>query len=321
MMRPLVLKLLRDVRVSLLVVVLLLLGFQCLWAKVTARIVGELLPLLIGMAAAQRIPAVEVWKTIFEGPGQIMRTLMGGENIQLDNAMDFLSIGYIHPLMQTVFCIWAVGRAAGALAGELDRGTMELLLAQPIPRRSVVLAHLCVDALTIPVLCLALWAGTWLGTTLVWPIEVPTNQPLPFRVEVDPATLEVHPAVFGPALWNVGALLFAVSGYTMWLSACGRLRWRVLGTAVIITLVQFLVNVIGQLWDAMAWLRPFTVFFYYQPQQIALSGRWSVDLGTVWNGGAPLVAVNVLAVLFGVGAVGYVLALWTFCRRDLPAPL
>jgi ABC-2 type transport system permease protein len=319
MMGPLVRKLLRDVRISLLVVVLLLVGFQCLWAKVTARISGELVPLLLGLAAAQKIPAFEVQKTLFEGPGQIMRTLMGGENIQLDNAMDFLSVGYIHPLMQTLFCIWAIGRAAGALAGELDRGTMELLLAQPIPRRSVVFAHLCVDGLTIPLLCLALWAGTWLGTALVWPINVPTNQP--FLVSVTPESLEVYPAAFGPALWNVAALLFAVSGYTMWMSACGRFRWRVLGTAVIVTLVQFLVNVIGQLWDVMAWLRPFTVFYYYQPQQIALAGRWSVDLGTVWNGGAPLLAVNVLVVLFGVGAVGYALALWTFCRRDLPAPL
>ena len=67
----------------------------------------------------------------FQGPGKILRTLMGGERIQLDNAMDMLSIGYVHPLMQTIFCIWAIGRAAGAIAGEMDRGTMELLLAQP----------------------------------------------------------------------------------------------------------------------------------------------------------------------------------------------
>src|SRR5260221_3699560 len=48
--------------------------------------------------------------------------------INLDHAMDMLSIGYVHPLMQTLFCIWAIGRASGAIAGELDRGTMELLL-------------------------------------------------------------------------------------------------------------------------------------------------------------------------------------------------
>jgi len=41
---------------------------------------------------------------------------------------------------------------------------------------------------------------------------------------------------FGPALPVVGGLIFAVSGYTMWLSAAGRFRWRVLGIAVLVTL-------------------------------------------------------------------------------------
>jgi ABC-2 type transport system permease protein len=80
----------------------------------------------------------------------------------------------------------------------------------------------------------------------------------------------------------------------------------VLGVAVLITLLQFLVNLIGQLWDVMAPLRPLTIFYYYQPQQAVIGGAW----------GGPQ-----LAVLYGVGLVGYALALRTFCRRDLPAPL
>ena len=43
-----------------------------------------------------------------------------------------------------------------------------------------------------------------------------------------------------------------------------------------------------------------------------------MDPGALWGGGGP---VNVLAVLFTVGAVGYAAALWVFTRRDLPAPL
>ena len=56
-------------------------------------------------------------------------------------------------------------------------------------------------------------------------------------------------------------------------------------------------------------LRPLTVFYYYQPQLLILGGAWD---GQVW--------LN-FAVLFGVGALGYALALWIFRRRDLPAPL
>jgi ABC-2 type transport system permease protein len=107
----------------------------------------------------------------------------------------------------------------------------------------------------------------------------------------------------------------------MWLSAAGRFRGKVLGIAVLITLLQFLVNVIGQLWSPVAWLRPVTVFFYYQPQQIMLQHNWTIDLGQAWNDGKPLYGLNVVAVLVIVGAVGYAGALRTFSGRDLPAPL
>ncbi len=334
----LVRKLLRDVRLGLLVFALLLGAFQCLWVKITARISGEMVTFL-----SQKLPIPDLERVLFNGPGKIIRTIMGGESIKIERAQDVLSIGYVHPLVQTILCIWAIGRAAGAIAGEIDRGTMELLLAQPVRRSRVVLAHLLVDVLTIPVLCLSMWGGTWLGTWLVGPIEesVPPPEPVkvavgfgPFQVPVEVSgqqtdgreqrrkeRLHLDPAAFGPALVNVAALLFAVSGATMWLSAGGRYRWRVLGIAVLLMLVQFLINVVGQLWDALAWLRPFTVFYYYQPQQIILSQCWAVDLGQVWNGGQPLLALHVVAVLATMGIVGYAGALWTFCRRDLPAPL
>ncbi len=343
-MTILVRKLLRDVWPALATVCLLLAGFQCLWFKVTQRICGDLVPLITALSRRGGVDVEAVQKMVFQGPGQILRTLMGGERIQLDNAMDMLSIGYVHPLMQTIFCIWAIGRAAGAIAGELDRGTMELLMAQPLPRYRLVLAHLCVDGATIPILCLSLWAGNGLGDWLLGPIEV---QPLPampikpaylvelgpFRIRLEnprptmPALdkqtkdrLAVSPGAFGPALWVVGGLIFAISGATMWLSAAGRFRWRVLGVAVLIVLVQFLVNLIGQMWDAMEWMRPLTIFYYYQPQQLILGERWTVSLSE-WNGGQPLVAVPMPLVLYGVGLLGYAMALWTFNRRDLPGPL
>jgi ABC-2 type transport system permease protein len=90
--------------------------------------------------------------------------------------------------------------------------------------------------------------------------------------------------------------------------------------AVVVTLVQFLINVIGQLWEASAFLRPLTVFYYYQPQRIILLDEWSINLSDAWQLSGPL-AVNGIAVLVAVGLAGYGLALWTFCRRDLPAPL
>jgi ABC-2 type transport system permease protein len=318
----LVRKLLRDLRWPLFGVAIFLAGFECLWVKITQRITGQLIPMLLALAQASKISASQLESTVFEGPGKILRTMLGGESIALDRAMDMLSIGFVHPTVQAILCIWAVGRSAGAIAGEIDRGTMELLMAQPVRRYHLVLAYLILDILLIPLLCLAMWGGTLLGVWLVGPISLSPEELMrfPFPIRIDPDLLQINPVALAPSLLNVAALVFAISGYTIWLSASGRSRWKILGVAIFVTLLQFLVNVLGQLWDTIAALRPFTVFYYYQPQQIALKGEWTVNLGTVWNYHAGL-SLNVLAVLFAVGAVSYAMAFWTFSRRDLPAPL
>src|SRR5947207_5158718 len=156
-MTPLVRKLLRDIRWPLLVVMLLLAAFQCLWVKVSQRSVTQISPFFSTLAARAGTNQKAIEDVIFGGPGKVAQTMVGGESVHFERAMDVLSIGYVHPLMQIIFGIWAIGRAAGAIAGEIDRGTMELLLAQPIPRWRLILAHLTVDAVVIPVLCVSLW--------------------------------------------------------------------------------------------------------------------------------------------------------------------
>jgi ABC-2 type transport system permease protein len=335
-------KLLRDLRWPLLGVAIFLAGFECLWVKITQRITGQIVPLLLALSKASGVSADRLESTLFEGPGRLLRTIMGGETIGLDRAMDMLSIGYVHPTVQVAICIWAIGRSAGAIAGEIDRGTMELLMAQPVYRYRLVSSYLILEFLTIPLLCLAMWSGTFLGNKLVGPISVSSAElnELPIPVEINEDRLKIDPWDFGPSLLNVGALFFAISGYTIWLSSRGRSRWKVLGIAIFLTLLQFIINVIGQLWDAIAVLRPLTVFFYYQPQQIALNERWFVDvsaplnvvaavreasagqnLATIWSSAQVGYPLNVVVVLLCVGAIGYALAFWTFCRRDLPAPL
>jgi ABC-2 type transport system permease protein len=326
----LVRKLLRDVRLPLILVCALVLLFQLLWARITHRVVGEIAPYFAFLTGGPE-GIKDFLNIIFAGPGKIIQTVIGGESIQMDRAMDMLSIGYVHPLMQFIFCIWAVGRASGAIAGEIDRGTMELILSQPLPRSRLILAHLIVDLITIPLICLSLWAGNWLGYGLLGPVQVKEPPPevrqmtalsplgrLKEPPRPDPAKLQIDPVAFGPALVSVAALVFAVTGFTMALSASGRFRWRVLGTAVFLFLVMFLLNLIGQLWEeGFGWARPLTVFYYYQPQQIILGNSWAVAVPP----GSATLRVPGPAVLLAVGLVGYALALGVFQRRDVPAPL
>jgi ABC-2 type transport system permease protein len=339
----LVRKLLRDVVKPLALTALLLGLYQLLWVKITARILGEMAPFFNELAGLGGMNQHDLEQQVFKGPGQIIRSLIGGEHLSLDHATDMLSIGYVHPVMLLMFCVWAIGRGASAVAGEIDRGTMELLLAQPLARFKLILAHFLVDVLTIPVLCLSLWAGTSIGWLIIGPIkpEAPDFKlpdmthnfelgPLKYSVkapfpvppeteEQQEARLHVSLPEFLPALPMMGGLIFAVSGYTIWLSARGRFRMRVLMLAIGVTVVQFLINLLGQMWDFVAPLRPLTVFYYYQPQQVILGhGGW-VPLGE-WDG-RPACLVPALGVLLAVGFVGYGMALWTFSHRDIPAPL
>jgi ABC-2 type transport system permease protein len=347
----LVRKLLRDLRLSLIGIALVLGLFQVFWYRITDRIIGEMSPFFTTLANVAGLKRADVEARVFAGPARVLRSFIGGERVNLDTVMDLLSVGYVHPLMQTVFCIWAVGRAASAIAGELDRGTMELLLAQPLARFKLILAHFLVDLITIPILCLSLWGGTTLGHVLIGPVQlrpvegikppesdssfVLTLGPLQLARMKDPTPgvvarmrseeekqaatarrLEVRLVDFAPGLLLVGGLMFAMSGYTMALSSLGRFRWRVLGVAVFITLIQFFVNLLGQMWDVVAPLRPLTIFYYYQPQQVILGSGWEAWTVPVWGCRIPH-----LAVLVTVGVLGYGLALWIFTRRDLPAPL
>ena len=64
-----------------------------------------------------------------------------------------------------------------------------------------------------------------LPTVQLGPFAIPLEALQQPRSGVDPEErLRLEPGRFGPALANVAALLFAVGGYTMWLSAGGRFR-------------------------------------------------------------------------------------------------
>ncbi len=323
----LVKKLLRDARPALGVVCVLLFLFAGLWVKVTQRVTAEITPFFNTVARVAGLPPKLFEDVLFKGPGKVSQAVLGGGDLRFERPTDFLAVGLLHPVVVILCSIWAVGRAAGAVAGEIDKGTMELLMSQPVPRNRLILAHLIVDALVIPLLCLCFYAGTQTGLWLVGPFEIDYSgvrtalgKELPpplldaLKIPTEPERMTVSPAGMGGSLVNLGCLMFALSGLTMALSAAGRSRWKVVGFGVLMGVLMFAANVLGQLWDGAAWVRPFTAFYYYQPQKIMLHGQWTADP----FGLAP---VPVVPVLLAVGAAGYLLALRTFTRRDLPAPL
>lgn len=286
---PLFRKILRDLRWPWLGTAFLLVLFETLWVKITDRVTNELIP-----ALREKIPIGDLIGILFQGSGKFLQAILGGETVNIAQTGDLLSVGYVHPLPQTILLIWAVGRASGALAGELERGTMELLVAQPLARWRIVVTHFFVDLVTIPALTGCLLLGTYLGVVIV-------------------GISNVDVSVYWRGVVLASALCFGLTGMTIALSSLGRSRWRVLAWAIGITLVMSFLNLLGQLWDTLGPYRPCSLLYYYQPQFALLKGEWTVPVA-----GHP---VSMLGVLLGVGALGYSFAIWQFSRRDLPAPL
>src|SRR5262245_59216824 len=335
----LVRKLLRDVRPALIAVCLVLFVFAAFWVKITQRVTTEIVP-MARLISQFSFGNAKLLETLFvRGPSKVSQAALGWGELNFDQPNDFLAIGMLHPVVLVLSIVWGVGRAAGAVAGELDRGTMELLMSQPVPRNRLILAHFIVDCVVLPILCLSFFAGTQFGLAVVGDFvpdytmldeTMKSSQPeaapvKDFKQKIlrdarDPTPLEVSGMGELPGLINTFALMFAISGMTLAISAAGRSRWKVIGYAVLVVVIMFVANTVGQLWEPAGFLRPFTFFHYYQPQRIMLDGDWMVDLSKPWKLGRP-VSVPAVGVLLTVGAIGYLLALRIFTRRDLPAPL
>lgn len=282
-------KVLRDLRWPWVGAAFLLVLFEGFWVKITDRVTNEVIPSIL-----KKISAKDLFTILFEGSGKLFQAVLGGESIDISRTADLLSVGYVHPLPQTILMIWALGRGASAIAGELERGTMELLVAQPIPRWKIITSQLMVDLVTIPGLACMMLFGTWLGTEVV---------PLP----------NADLGLYWRAVVLAISLTLALSGITYAISSMGRSRWRVIAWTFGLVLAMSFLNLFGQLWDTLAPWRPLSIFYYYQPQYAILKDQWTLPVGGV--------KVPVLAVMLGVATLGYSFALWNFSRRDLPAPL
>ena len=129
----LVRKLLRDVRPALIVVCVILFGFATLWVKITQRVTSEIAPVFNSIALF--VGDKKLFEDVlFKGPGKVSQAALGWGDLNFERPTDFLAMSMLHPVVLVLSVVWAIGRAAGAVAGEIDRGTMELLLSQPIPR-------------------------------------------------------------------------------------------------------------------------------------------------------------------------------------------
>jgi ABC-2 type transport system permease protein len=197
-----------------------------------------------------------------------------------------IALGFIHPIAIILTSVFSVGFSATAVAGERQRGTLEVTLARPISRRALYLTLLVASFGFVAVTVAALLVGSITGSALAGVIG-----------ELAFANV--------PLLWLNGVLLF---GSFAAIGLAASVSFDRLAPALGVTLgfvvLMYFFDILGSLWPAAEFLQPYSLFHYLKPKVILLGAAAPID-------GAVLAAVISVA-------VGW--ALLVFPRRDLAAP-
>lgn len=246
---------------------------------------------------------------------------------------------YDEPIVILCTVIWCIARGSDVVSGELNRGTLEMLLAQPISRSRLLTSHAAVSVVGLGLLTLAVWAGVAAGvyaTTLEERVPPPTVR-LPwvnFEVPLSAAEAEVIEVpmrqrvdvrTYAASTFHLFSFGFFLLGLSTMVSAFDRYRWRTIGCVVAFYVLQLVMFGLGKAAESLSWLQTGTFFACYKPQKMTLlvgkeglAAPWSL-MSTLPDGTLPPLAYPLI--LVALGAVGYAIAYWRFNARDLPAPL
>jgi ABC-2 type transport system permease protein len=199
----------------------------------------------------------------------------------------------VDPTLFLTCGLWAVARGSDAVSGELNRGTMEMLLAQPVPRYQIVLVQAVVTTICAATLCLVVLVGVSVG---VWLAAY--KQPVNFEQ-------------YARGVFNLFCLNYVIAAVTTLLSSMDRYRWRTLALGGGFMVVSLIVKVLSRLKEQFEPLRYLTVYGAYEPW-------WLIDAKpdeyvSLW--------LSLNGTLLLIGTASFMLATIIFCKRDLPAPL
>lgn len=214
-----------------------------------------------------------------------------------------LALVWVHPLMLLGALTWAIARGSDCVSGEIGRGSMEMLLAQPVSRTSVYATHAVVTILGSAIMATAAWAGTAIG--------VHTRE---MYADVS-ATRYIAPAA------NYFGLMLCFGGLAALASSCDSLRWRTVAIMVSAYVVSVVLTIAGQVSTRWGWLQYLSILTPYKPQTMVAHSDIAWQFFSERDGQTMLGLGGNQAVLFLLGLCAYVAGGIIFARREIPAPI
>ena len=203
-----------------------------------------------------------------------------------------VALAFVDPVVVLAATVWGITRGSDAVSGQVERGTMEMVLAQPVRRQAVYVTQALATTAAAAVLCLVLLAAVWTA------------------VRFGPWAGKVEPSRFVPAALNVFGLMVCIGGIAACVSAADSYRWRTIGILCGFYVFSILAKLVGRMSGRFGWVGWLSVLNAYEPQRLVSGTPEAWRMLLLYDG-----------VLLGIGLVAYGIGLAIFSRRDLPAPL
>jgi ABC-2 type transport system permease protein len=210
-----------------------------------------------------------------------LRAIFVTEGLDLSTPAGYLNMELFSFVLPLIVAGYGVAAGSAAIAGEEERGTLDLLLANPIPRWRVVVEKGMVLVLGMAVLVGAIWLAL-AGTAVAMDIEL------------DLARVASGLASGGLLGVVIGAIAMALGALT------GR-RTVSLAIAMALLVVTYVINVMGTLVDEVEPWRPISPVYHY------------LGYDPLTNGLDPVHA----SVLVAFALVAFAVTLVVFERRDI----
>ena len=163
--------------------------------------------------------------------------------LRVGNTAGLIAIGYKHPFVMFLFMLFAVGVPTGLLAGEVQKGTMELILSRPVTKTQV---YVCAGILTLAgmfALVLVMFLGTVAAVNIfTFKDQVPLD--IFFRIAI-----------------NGGLLASTFGAFALLCAATFARLYAAVGVAVAFLMANYFVAVVSNWWPRMAFLKRATLFY------------------------------------------------------------
>lgn len=192
---------------------------------------------------------------------------------------------YFEPLVILLMCLFTT-YVASELAGDVESGLVDLLLARPVLRAALVTRSVILMTALPGALVLTMGVTNWIGLVLL----APEGAAWP------------EPRIVGLMMAHLFAVAWCIGGVALGLSASLSRRSAVLALMTLVVVATDMIHTVAALtgwFPILRWLSP---FHYFQGTAIIT--------GTV-------PAARNMAFLFGVGSAGVAVAYWQFRRRDV----